>query len=204
MKALALHGYGSSPEKINWLVGPLRSLGLEVITPGYTDFNDGLRKSEEVLKSDNDTYIVAGHSMGGSIALLLASMYGNVRCVISVSGPTDRVAQVRWLSEGEPGSIRRRTYEELLRGGGVDEDFLRGTSPINYIKPGMPPVLFIHGTEDELVPIWHPEIYIERARGLGNVVELVKVEGMRHTPRGRDIHVIARAIEDFVKRNCWV
>lgn len=204
MRAIALHGFGSSPEKINWLVGPLRSLNLEVVTPQYRDFMDGLNKVQELVGSSDENFIVAGHSMGGTIALLAASTLQRINCVISVSGPTDRLAQIRWLLEGEPGSVRRRTYEELVKLGSeqVSEEFLRRTSPINYLKPGLPPTLLIHGTNDELVNIKQVEDYYERARSLGNIVEFVRIEGMMHTPRGKDIKVIARIIEEFAKRHC--
>ena len=203
MRAIALHGFGSSPEKINWLAGPLRSLGFEVLTPSYRDFEDGLNKLNELLKSGEQA-IVAGHSMGGTIALLAASTMSGITCAISVSGPTDRLAQVRWLSEGGPGSIRRRTYEELLRidSKQVTEEFLRRTSPINYLRPGLPPILLIHGTNDELVKIDQVVNYYERARSLGNIIELVRIEGMPHTPRGKDIKVIANVIEKFAKKYC--
>jgi dipeptidyl aminopeptidase/acylaminoacyl peptidase len=203
MRAIALHGFGSSPEKINWLVGPLKSLGLEVLTPSYRDFEDGLNKLSELLKG-GEQYIVAGHSMGGTIALLAASTMNGIICAISVSGPTDRLAQVRWLSEGEPGSMRRRTYEELLRidSKQVTEEFLRRTSPINYLRPGLPPILLIHGTNDDLVKIDQVVNYYERAKSLGNIIEFVRIEGMPHTPRGKDIKVIANVIENFAKKYC--
>jgi len=142
--------------------------------------------------------------MGGAIALLTASTLEGVDCAISVSGPTDRLAQVRWLSEGEPGSIRRRTYEELLRidSRQVTEEFLRRTSPINYLRPGLPPILLIHGANDELVNINQVMNYYEKAKSLGNVIEFIRVEGMPHTPRGKDIRIIADAIENFVRRYC--
>lgn len=204
MRALALHGFGSNPDKINWLTGPLRSLNLEVVAPAYRDFEDGLNKVRELMSGVNDKYVIAGHSMGGTIALLTASTMDGVACAISVSGPTDRLAQIRWLMSGEPGSIRRRTYEELLRidSRQITEEFLMRTSPINYLRPSLPPILLIHGTNDELVSIRQVEDYYERAKSLGNVVELIRVEGMPHTPRGKDIRVIARAIEDFVRRYC--
>jgi len=199
-----IHGFGSSPEKINWLTGPLKSLNLEIITPTYRDFEDGLHKINELIQSANDNFIVAGHSMGGTIALLAASTLNKVACAISVSGPTDRLAQIRWLLAGEPGSIRRRTYEELMKidSKQVTEEFLMRTSPINYLRPSLPPILLIHGTNDELVNIQQVESYYEKARSLGNVIELIRIEGMSHTPRGKDIRVIARAIEDFIHKYC--
>ncbi|WP_054844276.1 alpha/beta fold hydrolase [Vulcanisaeta souniana] len=205
MKALVLHGLGSSPEKINWLIGPLIALSLEVASPTYRDFEDGLNKVNEILGNINEDFIIAGHSMGGTIALLTASTARKIACAISVSGPTDRLAQIRWLLAGEPGSIRRRTYEELARidSRQVTEEFLIKTSPINYLKPNLPPMLLIHGTNDELVNIQQVENYYEKAKALGNIVELIRVEGgMPHTPRGKDIRVIARAIEDFVRKRC--
>ncbi len=204
MKALALHGFGSSPEKINWLIGPLKSLNLEVIAPTYRDFEDGLNKVKELLEGTNDRYVIAGHSMGGTIALLTASTVDQVACAISVSGPTDRLAQIKWLLSGEPGSIRRRTYEELMRidSRQVTEEFLAKTSPINYLRPNLPPILLIHGTNDELVSIRQVEDYYDRAKSLGNVIELIRVEGMPHTPRGKDIRVIAKSIESFVRKYC--
>ncbi len=183
----------------------MKSLNLEVIAPTYKDFEDGLNKIRELLEGTNDRYIIAGHSMGGTIALLTASTMDRIACAISVSGPTDRLAQIKWLLSGEPGSVRRRTYEELVRidSRQVTEEFLTKTSPINYLRPNLPPMLLIHGTNDELVNIRQVEDYYERAKSLGNVIELIRVEGMPHTPRGgKDIRVIAKAIESFVRKYC--
>ncbi|WP_252901157.1 alpha/beta hydrolase [Vulcanisaeta sp. JCM 14467] len=154
-----------------------------MVAPTYRDFEDGFNKVKELL-GGNDKYIIAGHSMGGTIALLAASILSQITCAISVSGPTDRLAQIRWLLSGEPGSIRRRTYEELAKidSRQVTEEFLMRTSPINYLRPNLPPILLIHGTSDELVNVKQVEDYYERAKSLGNVIELIKVEACHIHP----------------------
>jgi acetyl esterase/lipase len=61
-------------------------------------------------------------------------------------------------------------------------------SPINFIKPGMPPTLIIHGSADKLVPLYQAEIFAKRAKEL-DVKAPVKVivrEGKDHGWQGMD------------------
>jgi Putative esterase. len=69
MRAIVYHGRGSSPEKVDWLVEPLRGLGYEVVAPSIRDVADAY----EIGLSSLPVGVAAGHSMGGTAALLLAA-----------------------------------------------------------------------------------------------------------------------------------
>lgn len=198
MKALVFHGRGSSPEKINWLIKPLKEAGLEVIAPPIMEVEDGLEIGSKIIKSERDSVITAGHSMGGTVALLLATRFpSHVKCSIVVSAPVDRLLQLKYLEEGAEGTLRRSIYEELRRKYPRDEYFIE-TSPINYINESTPPILYIWGTADDVVPRNQLTALESRAAKLVKVI----VNGMTHTPRSQHLNEINNAVRQFLSSNC--
>ena len=63
---------------------------------------------------------------------------------------------------------------------------LRNLSPINYVSADDPPVLIIHGDEDELVPIGQSEMLIARLKQFKRPSELIVVKGGTHEPSRED------------------
>lgn len=99
---------------------------------------------------------VIGFSSGGNLALLLAltvpadglegqdnylQYSSSVQTVVNLSGPTDLVS---WNKE---------PFVSAYLGGSlqVKPEQYKRASPINYVKPGMAPVLTIHGEKDMVV-----------------------------------------------------
>ncbi len=198
MKALVFHGRGSSPDKINWLIRPFREAGLEVIAPTISEVDDGLEIGAQVMRDSQGELVVSGHSMGGTVALLLAArMPSKVRCAIVVSAPVDRLLQLKYLEEGADGTPRRAIYEELRRKYPRDDYFIQ-TSPINYINDDTPPILYIWGTADEIVPRNQLTAIEAKARRFAKVV----VNGMGHTPRSQHLREISSAIRQFLNDQC--
>jgi len=86
-KAVAFHGYRSSPSNIQWLTQPLLEAGFGVAAPVIRDVEDGYEAGLRELPVE----VAAGHSMGGTVALLLAARNpGSVKCVVVVAAPVDR------------------------------------------------------------------------------------------------------------------
>jgi alpha-L-fucosidase 2 len=61
---------------------------------------------------------------------------------------------------------------------------LRDISPINHIRPGLPPYLLIHGTKDDKVLLEQSLKFQEKMKAAGNVCDLITVEGGAHGIRG--------------------
>jgi len=55
-------------------------------------------------------------------------------------------------------------------------------SPLEFVTPGIPPTLIIHGDADKLVPIYQAELFVKRAQAVGAKapVKLVRKEGKDH------------------------
>ncbi|OGC76655.1 MAG: hypothetical protein A2Z27_03440 [candidate division Zixibacteria bacterium RBG_16_50_21] len=53
-------------------------------------------------------------------------------------------------------------------------------SPNHNIRPGLPPALVIHGSEDKMCPYWTAQLFTEKMQEAGNQCELVTLEGAEH------------------------
>ncbi|QKR00261.1 prolyl oligopeptidase family serine peptidase [Metallosphaera tengchongensis] len=188
MLSLVLHGRGSSPDKVDWLAQPLKRFG-DVKVPQFEyDVEDGLRVA---LSMNFD--IIAGHSRGGTIALLAAAKKGVP--VIAVSAPSDRLLQLSHLSKFPEGSEQRRLYSFLSS---VPQEKLVETSPVTY-SSCLRDVLLIHGEHDEVVPKEHSELLCKEVRSKGNKCELVILE-MRHSPPKHMYGEISKVIQAWVEK----
>jgi len=55
-------------------------------------------------------------------------------------------------------------------------------SPITHISPDDPPILLVHGTEDETLPFEQSKCFAEALKAVGVTVKLFPVEGAGHGP----------------------
>jgi len=192
-KALVFHGFRSSPANVQWLAEPLRGLGLEVVAPQIREVEDGYEAGIRELP----VVVAAGHSMGGTVALLLvAKNPGLVKCVVAVAAPVDRRLQLQYMSQSDNPYLRRLANELMALG-----NKLELTSPSRYIGNGMPPVLYIRGSNDDVVPRTHIDILAGLSDRFNFPLEVVEVEGMGHTPK-EEAHIrqVAEAIVKFVSK----
>ncbi|MGC8664422.1 MAG: alpha/beta hydrolase family protein [Nitrososphaeria archaeon] len=187
MKILALHGKGSEPAKISWLIGPLKKLG-EVEAPKFDE------EAKDFLNAylNKDYDLVAGHSKGGTYALLYSAFKG--KPVIAVSSPSDRVKQAEYLNSFSEGSIQKSLYEDLKS---VPKEYLIETSPIKYADR-IKNALLIHGSEDNIVPVQQSEELCEKILKNGGKCKLFIIK-MRHTPPPSRYTEIQKIIENWVK-----
>ncbi|ACB39841.1 alpha/beta hydrolase [Pyrobaculum neutrophilum] len=192
-KALAFHGYRSSPSNIQWLTRPLADAGFDVVTPHVREVEDGYEAGLRELPAA----VAAGHSMGGTVALLLAARNpGAVKCVVAVAAPVDRRLQMQYMLQSGDAYLRRLANELASLGSKLDQ-----TSPSRFIGPGMPPVLYIRGTEDRVVPRTHVDILAGLSDKFNFPLEVVEVPGMGHSPQGEELQGrVASAVLKFVER----
>ncbi|MGC9208384.1 MAG: prolyl oligopeptidase family serine peptidase [Nitrososphaeria archaeon] len=189
MKILVLHGKGSSPKKIEWLASPLRAFG-EVDAP-----EADIEAEEFIQRFMSKNYdLVAGHSRGGTFALLYAAYRGVP--VIAVSAPSDRMKQRDYLSRFSEGTIQRKLYEDLS---GLSKEYLQSTSPI-FLAEKIKDALLIHGSEDSIVPV---EQSIEMCKLINEkggrcFLSIVK---MKHTPSIANYKEISSIIQEWVRRH---
>ncbi|BFH73747.1 prolyl oligopeptidase family serine peptidase [Sulfurisphaera javensis] len=188
MKSLVLHGKGSSPEKVEWLAKPLRSFG-EVIVPEFEiEVKEGIEKA---LQYDFDC--IAGHSRGGTIALIAGALKGT--CVIAVSAPSDRRKQREYLSKFPPGTVQNRIYQDISKLPEYEFDY----APLKYADK-LKDVLLIHGENDEIVLKEHSIVMCEEIKKHGGNCELHIIPGMKHTPLGQQYSKIWEIIENWIRK----
>ena len=82
------------------------------------------------------------------------------------------------------------------------EELARRVSPLTYVRPGLPPILTIHGDKDQLVPYNHATRLHQALAKAGVPNQLVTIRNGRHgnfTPEERT--QIFVAIREFLMKH---
>ena len=159
--------------------------------------------------------ILTGHSAGSHILLMYAyTRYEtcpiDIAFVLSNSGPADFIKdaeaktttmgqQAHWALTGLSGeyifsSLPEDQYESIY-----------GVSPLYLVKPGVPPTILVHGSEDEMVPFENSTDTYNALVEAGVDAELVVYEGASHILGARFTEgeaARADAFYRFVEKYC--
>ncbi len=223
-----IHGggwVGGSKEQSTLMLTPYLEMGMAVVNVEYrlaryslapaavADCRCALRWVHTNAKRygfDTSKLVVTGNSAGGHLSLTTGLMpksagfdyectvgspdteldvaavvnwYGITDVVDLLSGKNQKSYAVRWL-----GSLPNR------------EEVAKRASPIHYIRPGLPPVLTIHGDADPTVPYQHA-LDLHKALDKAKVEnKLVTVPGGKHGGFTREQNVNAyNEIRAFLK-----
>jgi acetyl esterase len=132
---------------------------------------------------DPDKIALVGESAGGQLAAMAVLRGGpdtSVKAVVALYTPSDLVSLAKnstYIPASIRNSVRGTPWEALVLAG------LAQLSPINSIRPGMPPFLLIHGTADSLVPFAQSREMCDRMQQAGASCELYPVVGGGHGMR---------------------
>ena len=133
-----------------------------------------VREHARRLNVDPARLALAGESASGQMVLRVAEEDHRLAGVASFYGVYDFLPLVK---DASPRSLLARLFGRTV----LDDDaraVLRQFSPIHHVQAGMPPVLLVHGTNEEL---WEQGVAMARVlkeRGIPH--ELQKLEGAPH------------------------
>jgi acetyl esterase len=150
------------------------------------------RQHASMLGIDPDRLVASGISAGAHLAL----------CATMLTGPDDPgddpafspVPNALALQCAPVNSASDRQFVELLQGRDRPENY----SPTYHVRSGLPPMCFIHGTADEIVPYDSVKEFVAKMREAGNLCELYTFEGTDHffTKRSDQIEAL-KLIDGF-------
>jgi len=114
----------------------------------------------------------------------VVNWYGITDVADELDGPNRKDYAVRWLG-AQPDR----------------EGIARRVSPLSHVRRGLPPVISIHGDQDNVVPYAHAVRLKQALDRAGVANELVTVPGRRHGgfDQAEEAHAYA-AIEAFLER----
>ncbi|MDE3066200.1 MAG: alpha/beta hydrolase [Verrucomicrobiota bacterium] len=123
-----------------------------------------------------------GYSAGGHLVCLaatLATPATRVQAVVGLAPPTDLVTEMKRRGEiGRWSAMRNVLGRDALDAG--TWKLLRQLSPIEHVKPGLPPFLLMQGDADKTVPPPQTRNFAARLKADGVPCELYFIKGAGH------------------------
>ena len=178
---------GDRRYNVQALFQPLAAAGFAWFSIGYrlatdvSQFGAAIHDIQDAeYHIDPDKIALIGESAGGQLAamaVLRGEAGTSVKAVVALYTPSDLVSLAKtstYIPASVRNSVRGTPWEGLMLAA------LAQLSPINSVRAGMPPFLFIHGTADSLVPFSQSREMCSRMRQAGASCEVYPVEGGGH------------------------
>jgi len=137
---------------------------------------------------DTDRIVVTGHSAGGHLALMTGMLTAqdgfDYNCPASATDKPLKVAAiVNWFGPTDFGVLLQGA--PLLRAHAVkwiggQPDLIKRVSPITYVRPGLPPVITVHGDADPAAPYESSVRFHAALDKAGDANQLVTIRGGKH------------------------
>lgn len=139
--------------------------------------------------------VAVGHSAGGHLALWAASQADTpLAAVISLAGCVDLGSSAR-LDLGDGAAA------ELMGGGPDDQPDRYAAADPALLVPAPVPVVLVHGTEDDRVPVEISHSYAVLAAGSGHPATVEELTGVGHfeliDPLDDAFETVLRAVDGF-------
>ena len=134
-------------------------------------------------KVDRKRVALSGESAGGHIVALIGARYGqelHLAAVVPFYPVTDFEAIVVGQDKTAGAVQAVSAFFGFTEPDQKACQRMREGSPITYVKKGMPPYLFVHGTADPLVNFRQSEAMCTKMMLAGAKCEIYAVEGAKH------------------------
>lgn len=143
---------------------------------------DWIAQNAIAYSIDTDRIALVGWSAGAHLALLAAYQMQTlpVRAVVGYYGPTNLTAG--YQDPPQPDPIHTRDILEAFLGGSPTQlpQSYRLASPVNFVKPDLPPTLLMYGNRDHVVkPIFGQQLY-DLLRAQQNTAVLIALPWSEH------------------------
>ena len=141
------------------------------------------------LTGDGEDFVKGGY----------ADQSSGVAAVVDMFGPSDLAGDFNWLQTFLLGRAFGTTDKRAA--------ILARASPVNYVSAHTPPMLIMHGDQDDVVPVSQSYTLYERLRAAGAPVELAIVKNANHNfaPTGGVIDppraTLTRMMAEFFDKN---
>jgi len=168
---------------------------------------------------DPAAFVLTGTSAGGHLALIAGMLPAN--SIFDRQCPTD--ASTRWKDASEPpvkvaaiinwfgitdvaelidGPKAKHYAMEWFGSLSNREELARRVSPINYVRAGLPPIITIHGDEDDVVPYDQAQRLHAALDKVGVPNRLVTIRGRKHGGFNRQEFIDSLGtIREFLRKN---
>lgn len=194
-----------------------RMLGTALAPAAVEDARCALRwvyRNAKQFHLDTDYIVVTGHSAGGHLALMAGMLQASDgldnECPADPAmgeKPLKVAAIVDWYGPADLPDLlsgpNRKTYAVAWLGGELDRDAqAKRVSPVDYVRPGLPPIFIVHGNQDPVVP-YSESVRLHKELDQAHVPnELYTIEGGKHGQFGAANDIAAyRAMWKFLETN---
>ncbi len=215
---------GAVPLLIPWLARgwnvvnvEYRMLGTAPAPAAVEDARCALRwvyRNAKQFHLDTDHIVVTGHSAGGHLALMAGMLQASDGLDNDCPAdpevgekPLKVAAIVDWYGPADLPDLlsgpNRKTYAVAWFGSELDRDAqAKRVSPVDYVRPGLPPIFIVHGNQDPVVP-YSESVRLHQELDQAHVPnELYTIQGGKHGQFGAANDMAAyRAMWKFLEAN---
>jgi acetyl esterase/lipase len=166
-------------------------------------------RNAKTYNIDTTRIVVSGHSAGGHLALIVGMLPQDTELDSLCPGdePLKVAAVVDWYGIADVNDILAGPHRETYAGAWIGaqplrEELARSVSPMTYVRPGLPPIIMIHGDHDPTVPYSQSVDLSAALTKVGVPNQLVTIPGGRHGSFSNEDEVGAyNKIWDFLRSN---